>query len=271
MIRDLALARMESSLSFWEGAGYIAFACVIACCFAEYLHVVKFRHREGSWWTERGGSAAALLLVIALAFELMTQFRTNAVSGEIIAQQNTDAAVTEERLLGERRLTARERWRLERVERAVLPRSLYVNWDSLIAALKTGKFSPINIALVGKSMEASSFAFDLMFAFSQNGLMGKFIDLSSVPSEAHAGMHSSSGAYVIIGAADGQGLAQMLFQKFQIGGGSMSADMLPSAWSAIPKDMNCLVVEENNWEMAPPSGQPGEGLDEHGAPDPAPH
>ena len=39
-------------------------------------------------------------------------------------------------LLNEQRLTARERWRLERVERAVLPRSAYVNWAALVVERK---------------------------------------------------------------------------------------------------------------------------------------
>jgi hypothetical protein len=130
------LADLEYSLSFWELAGYVAFASVIICCLAEYLHVKEFWHKEGSWWTREGGSAAALLLVVALAFELLTQFRTNAVSGSIVAEQNTEAAITEKRLLGERRLTARERMRLERVERAVLPRSSFINWQQVVIDLE---------------------------------------------------------------------------------------------------------------------------------------
>lgn len=187
------------------------------------------------------------------------------------ADTREGAAIIEERLLNERRLTARERWRLERVERAVLPRSMYVNWPELVIEIKAGNFHPINIALVGRSMEASWFAMNLMFAFQQAGAFGRYIDLSTIPGDARGGMHSSSGADMVIGYSDGDRLAQMLWQKFQIGGGSTSAAALPPAWISIPTDMNCLVVEDNNWAMSPGSGQPGEGLDEHGGPDPAPH
>jgi hypothetical protein len=198
------------------------------------------------------------------------QAETRLAESNIATAQN-NAAITEERLLNERRLTARERWRLERVERAVLPRSLYVNWPALVAELKVGNFHAINIALVGRTMEASEFAFDLMLALQQAGVLGRYIDLSAIPNDPRGGMHSSSGADVIIGYSDGDRLAQMLWQKFQIGGGSMSAAVLPPAWVSIPTDMNCLVIEENNWAMSPGSGQPGEGLDKYGGPDPAPH
>jgi Tfp pilus assembly protein PilO len=180
------------------------------------------------------------------------------------------AALTEERLLSERRLTASERWRLERVERATLPRSLYVNWPALVAELKAGKFHPINLALVGGSMEASSFALDLTRALQQAAVLGRYIDLSSIPPEADGKAQSSSGVTIIFGDSDGDRLGQMLWQKFQIGGGGFSATVLPAAWASIPTHANCLVVEDNNWAVSPGNGQPGEGIDEHGEPVPAP-
>jgi hypothetical protein len=180
------------------------------------------------------------------------------------------AAIIEERLLSERRLTARERWRLERVERAVLPRSLYVDWPGLVTELKAGNFQPINLAYIEKP-EPREFAFNLMIAMQQAGVLGKFISLPATSTNSPTVPTSSSGGMIVIANPDGDRLAQMLFQKFQIGGGGMSVAVLPDEWIMIPKDANCLVIEDNNWAMAPANGQPGEGLDAHGGPDPAPH
>lgn len=98
------------------------------------------------------------------------------------AETRERAAITEERLLNERRLTARERWRLERVERAVLPRTLYVDWPKLVAELKAGHFGPINVAYVEKS-EPRAFALALMMAMKQAGVLGKFIILPASSGE----------------------------------------------------------------------------------------
>lgn len=180
------------------------------------------------------------------------------------------AALTEERLLSERRLTANERWRLERVERVVLRRSLYVNWPVLVAELKAGKFHPINIALVGGSMEASRFALDLTLALQQAAVLGRYIDLSSIPPGADGKAQSSSGVTIIFGDSDGDRLGEMLWQKFQIGGGGLSATALPAARVSIPTHANCLVVGDSNWAVSPGNGQRGEGIDQHGETVPAP-
>jgi hypothetical protein len=140
-----------------------------------------------------------------------------------------------------------------------------------VTELKAGNFHPINIALVGRSMEASGFAFSLVIAFQQANVLGQYSDLSAISNDTRENMQSSTVVSIVIGYSDGDRLAQMLWQKFQIGGGRISAAILPPAWTSIPTNMNCLVVEENNWAMSPGAGQPGEGLDEHGEPDPAPH
>jgi hypothetical protein len=172
--------------------------------------------------------------------------------------------------LNERRLTALERWRLERVERAVLPRTLFVDWPKLVAELKAGHFQPINLAYVERP-EPRVFALALMMAMQQAGVLGKFISLPAVSGELNPwSPTSSSGAIIITANPDGNRFAEMLWQKFQIGGGGISAAAIPKAWAAIPTDTPCLVIEENNWAMSPGNGQPGEGIDQHGGPDPAP-
>jgi hypothetical protein len=48
-----------------------------------------------------------------------------------------------------------------------------VNWPPLVENSKPETFHPINIALVGRSMEASGFALDLMLALRQARLPRK--------------------------------------------------------------------------------------------------
>jgi hypothetical protein len=187
------------------------------------------------------------------------------------AETRERSATTEERLLNERRLTARERWRLERVERAVLPRTLFVDWPKLVAELKAGHFPPMNLACVERP-EPQVFALELMMAMQQAGILGSFISLPAISGKLNPrSPNSSSGAIVITADAEGNRFAEMLWQKFQIGGGTMSAAAIPEAWTAIPKDTNCLVIEENNWAMSPGNGQPGEGIDQYGGPNPVPN
>ena len=57
---------------------------------------------------------------------------------------------------------------------------MYVNWPALVEEPKAGNFHPINIALVGRSMEASGIALDLMLALRQAGVLGRYIDLSAI-------------------------------------------------------------------------------------------
>jgi hypothetical protein len=112
----------------------------------------------------------------------------------------------------------------------------------------------------------------MMMAMQQAGILGSFISLPAISGKLNPrSPNSSSGAIVITADAEGNRFAEMLWQKFQIGGGSMSAAAIPEAWTAIPKDTNCLVIEENNWAMSPGNGQPGEGIDQYGGPNPAPN
>jgi hypothetical protein len=185
------------------------------------------------------------------------------------AETRERAAITEERLLNERRLTARERWQFERVERAILPRTQFVDWPQLVAELKAGHFPAMNLAYVNRP-EPRSFALALMMAMQQGGVPVKLIELPAISGELNPWSPvSSSGAIMITADPEGDRLGQMLWQKFQIGGGATS--VIPDAWAAIPKGTNCLVIEENNWAMSPGNGQPGEGIDKYGGPNPAPN
>jgi hypothetical protein len=258
-----------STVDHWAIA--IVFVGVVVEGIAEWLPKDR---RDGRFWTALTRTGW-LVLVLALAVEYVAQRYKDADDALIIASLNEQAetaraetARTNADVLAERRLTARERWRLERIERAVLPRSLYVNWNQLAAALKEGHFGPVNIAVVG-GPEAENFGFALMLALSAADVPFKSIDPLHENPPKHLGW-SSSGVTVLVANPDGDRLAQMLWQKFQIGGGSQSIGVAAHEWTALPTDANCLLVQDNGWALAPPSGQPGEGLDQHGRPVPAP-
>lgn len=177
------------------------------------------------------------------------------------AEANAELALTNERVMAERRLTANERWRLSRIEKAVLPRALTPEMTvALIEALIAGHFHPINIAYIDKT-EPMLYAMSIMIVFKQAGIMGNLIRLPKTMDQAGVTMWKVDD--------DGERLSTLLWQKFQIGGG-MVAGIVPIGWETIPKDANCLVVGENTGAMQPPDGQPGEGIDEHGVPVPRP-
>src|SRR5258707_798679 len=113
---------LMSSLSNWETAGYVAVAAVAIGGAGESIHELTSWFKRFPWWIDKGGKTSALLLIAALAAELIIQVKTNSLSGQIIAFLSDQAGAAHERaaliennLLSERRLTALERWRLERV------------------------------------------------------------------------------------------------------------------------------------------------------------
>ncbi len=170
-------------------------------------------------------------------------------------------------LLHEQRLTANERWRLERIERAVLPRSTFVNWGLLTERLKSLHLEGVSlVTLDEENLEEDDFALQLSIAFQNAGI--KIITFAVSKDDRRLFGQSSSGLFLITVDDKGNKLADMLWQEFQIGGGSTS--IFPDRPSKIPRNINCLVIGSNNWSVGPPSGQAGEGLDQFGRPVPAP-
>lgn len=186
-----------------------------------------------------------------------------------LEQARAQAAQNDANLLTEQRLTARERMRLERLERAVLPRAQFVNWNELITALTEGHFQPVNVAIVGGA-EADDFGHALAQALTEAGIMGDMIPAPTDPTVISRLGHNSSGLQVLRANADGSRLAEMLWTRFQIGGGELSIALAPREWTDLPRNTNCLLVQDNGWAMSPGRGQPGEGLDEHHRPVPEP-
>jgi hypothetical protein len=66
---------------------------------------------------------------------------------------------------------------------------------------------------------------------------------------------------------DATRFAELLWQKYQIGGGMVG--VIAIGMEAIPPDTNCLIVGENDAAFQGAAGQPGEGVDTHGEPVPA--
>jgi hypothetical protein len=186
-----------------------------------------------------------------------------------VEREKTERARLDANVLHEQRLTANDRWRLAWLERALKPRSAFVNWNGLIAALKAGHFQPINIAVVGGA-EAEGFGRDLQIALSQAGVLGRVVDPPTDPKVIRSLPDSSTGTEMLVVNAEGERLGELLWQQFQIGGGATSMAAIPSAWTEFPRDANCLLVRDNGWATAPGAGQPGEGVDQYGRPNPAP-
>lgn len=87
----LDMDALGSSLFWWEIGGYIATAIVVIGVVGELI--VEFTDWIKSPQTiSRVGIASALILVIGLAGEILTQVRVNSISGQIIAFLNNDTA-----------------------------------------------------------------------------------------------------------------------------------------------------------------------------------
>jgi hypothetical protein len=93
----LDISALISSLSGWELAGYAALAAVAIGVAGESVHELTAWFKTLQWWKANGGKASALLLVAALAAELIIQVKTNSISGQIIAFLSDQAASTRER------------------------------------------------------------------------------------------------------------------------------------------------------------------------------
>jgi hypothetical protein len=210
--------------------------------------------------------------IVEQAHELeIAQLRDRAATAESnLERLRAEAATADANLLREQRLTANERWRLERLERINLPRSLSPQTASaLTTELKAAHFQPVNVAVVD-GQESLPYGIEFQQALASAGLLATFTILprdSKVPS-------------LIVVAVDPEGerLADLLFQKFGIGEGwrakvERNADPAKqdASLSGVPTDRNCLVIGSNaDAAFNGPRGQPGEGLDEHGRPVPAP-
>jgi hypothetical protein len=116
------IAALSEALDSWELVGYIAVSAVILGCAGEAIHEFTAWFRGCQWWAAKGGRASALLLVAALAVELVAQVNVNIRSGQIIAILNRETAEARERTEELKKLAA---WReLSEASRNDLAKSL---------------------------------------------------------------------------------------------------------------------------------------------------
>lgn len=175
------------------------------------------------------------------------------------AEANLQLARADANLLAEQRLTARERMRLERLERAVLPRSLSPQQFNALASKLRG-LGPINIA-IAERQEPMNFGFQLVQLFQGAGIMGRLITLSEDSQQTGVVMYTAN--------EHGREAAEILWRNAGIAGGVLGGAR-PIGLESIPKDQNTLIVGDNDAAFQPIPGQPGEDLDEHGRPVPEP-
>jgi hypothetical protein len=98
MASEIDLNALMSSLSFWEIAGYLSLFAVAIGVAGEFVHdFVPSLKRKSGWWNSWGGKVSALVLIVALASELVTEVKANSISGQIIAFLSDRAAQTRER------------------------------------------------------------------------------------------------------------------------------------------------------------------------------
>ena len=175
-----------------------------------------------------------------------------------LAQAKEQLARTDEKILAERRLTANERWRLDRVEKIVLPRQLSrQQYDALLEKLTASKVKgPINVAFVNRT-EPTMFAVQFIELLRAAHLLGHTF---SLPRDSIL-----TGVTTYRVDASGEEFAQILWQTAQVGGGSVGVRAI--GMESLPEHENCLVVAENNAALQPGAGQPGEGIDQWGDPE----
>jgi hypothetical protein len=108
MVPTIDLASLTPALSRWEFAGYVAVTAVAIGVIGESIHELTNWFKPFRWWKANGGRASALLLIVALAVELVTQIMTNSISGQIIGLLNIEVADARNRTADIEKLTA---WR----------------------------------------------------------------------------------------------------------------------------------------------------------------
>jgi hypothetical protein len=234
-----------------------------------------FAHPSMGWGEISAAAAADVLIGGGLAIEYVCIVRAVEATERLqreadkkVARANADAeraraeaaaarerlALTDERLLHERRLNARDRSRLEFLERAVLPRTITEpQWNALVASLK-GSIATLNIAILDKPEP-------MRFGLELNRLLGAAEILTRPifvpPSCPMYGVR----IYRVTEAAERVG--QILWQTAAFCSGSTG--MIPEElrhWIRAGED--CLLIGENDAAMHGRPGYPGDGIDEHG-------
>jgi hypothetical protein len=165
MASEIGLNALMSSLSFWENAGYVSLALVCFGVAGEFIHdFVPSLKQRSPWWDSKGGKAAVLVLIAALAAELITQAKTNSVSGQIIAFLGDEEAKTREHAakIDMARVTLETKLAARRIGSEQRGR--------IASELRPFGIKNIRVLIINGSMEAQDFRRDLVPTFSAAGI-----------------------------------------------------------------------------------------------------
>lgn len=157
MESDISINSLMASLSFWEIAGYVSLFFVAIGVAGEFTHdFVPVLRRKWAWWDKWGGKVSGLMLIAALAAELVTQVKTNGTNAQIVALLGNDAAKANERTAEIMKTTA---WRnLTPNQRIILQKMFLAH-----------PIAGIEMSTVQGDPEAILFCNDIMTALNEVG------------------------------------------------------------------------------------------------------
>jgi hypothetical protein len=156
------ISELATSLSNWEFAGYLSLAAVAIGVAGESIHELTELGKKFIWWKCKGGKASALLLIAALAGELIIQIKINSLSGLIIAVLNDGAAKLEKESI-------QLRSDIERERNIRLPRQLTEEQVDTIANALRDKTERVHI-VIQSGLEPKVYAMGFEMAFARAGI-----------------------------------------------------------------------------------------------------
>ncbi|MDP3553079.1 hypothetical protein [Methylocystis sp.] len=217
-------------------------------------------------WLWSAGAAAFLGAIALLASYAMNEANKTLAAADKqkimgleanLENARREAKIADARLLHEQRLTSDERWRLERLERAVLPRSITPEHIGALVSALRGKAKRIAIWVVDKT-EPIGFATQLLQIFKRADIEANIVLIFAKTQQF--------GVTTWVVNNEGSEISRILWETARIGGSELRAR--PIGLEGLPDDENCLIVGQNDAAFQSGSGQAGEGIDEEGRPIP---
>ena len=153
---DREISRFLSDISFWESWGYVALAAVVIGVIGKSVEeFTDWLERRG--WDKKVSRLSALILIVGLAGEGVTQPNTNAANAKLIAYLNNQEQ--------------QARLARTKLEAKLAPRRLDAEAQKRIAAA-VKRFAPheVEISSFNSTPEAEKFADDLISALKLAGL-----------------------------------------------------------------------------------------------------
>jgi len=185
-----------------------------------------------------------------------SQERTASLEVQVGVQQER-AAIAESKLLAEQRGSASVRFRLQRLEKGLLPRQLTEAQVNGLADELRG-LGPINVAM-SQSTEVVLYASQIIEVLKAAGVLGVVFNIPT---------GVISGLAVYAPDAKGQRIAEILRNRGIAGGMMQKLGIVGT--KLVPRRHSAIFVGEHVGMLLPGDGQQGEGIDEHGDPVPEP-